>query len=256
MHLDTDSEMWSSRSSLLVTDPEGNDIDLPDEVRAYYANGLPHGPFRIPEAVALTRPSLLSYHCMVRALVKGMREWVDNGVEPPASRFPSRKAGTLVPVEDAAKGFPAIPGVPFPKRMNELCLLDDTVHPPRVGPRYPTYVAPVDADGNAKGGIPHPQLLAPVGTYTGWQIRREGFAGGELYSCYGGFIPFAKTRAEREASGDPRPSIEERYASPAERSAAIARAAAPLVAARLLLQEDVDRLVAAAATSFDNDGVI
>jgi hypothetical protein len=59
----------------------------------------------------------------------------------------------------------------------------------------------------------------------------------------GSFIAFARTRAEREASGDPRPSLDERYGS---RDAAVKAAADSLVAERVLLQDDADRFVAAA----------
>jgi hypothetical protein len=256
LHFDTDSEFWSARASLLVTDCEGNDIELPENVRVYYGNGLPHGPFRIPEDVALTKPNLLAYGCFVRAMVAAMRAWVDEGVEPPPSRFPSRAAGTLVTVDEARENFPYVPGVPFPARMNELQYLDETVQPPLAGSTYPTFVAKPDTDGNGTGGITHPLMLSPIGTYTGWQLRREGYAGGELYSCYGGFIPFAATRAEREASGDARPSIEERAASLEEWSRQIAAAAKPLVDERVLLQEDIDRVVSAARTSRDIAGVV
>ncbi|HEX7841355.1 MAG TPA: alpha/beta hydrolase domain-containing protein, partial [Kofleriaceae bacterium] len=92
-------------------------------------------------------------------------------------------------------------------------------------------------------------LEVPLGTYTGWNLRRAGFAEGEECGLTGSFIPFARTRAERAASGDPRPSLEERYGDHAGYVAAVRAAAARLVAARLLLQADADAVSAQADAS-------
>ena len=71
----------------------------------------------------------------------------------------------------------------------------------------------IDADGNGIAGLRYPDVEVPLGTYNGWSLRKAGFAEGEQFWNTGSFVPFARTRAEREASGDPRPSIEERYPS-------------------------------------------
>jgi hypothetical protein len=92
-------------------------------------------------------------------------------------------------------------------------------------------------------------LEAPLGTYAGWNLRRAGFAEGEECGLTGSFIPFATTRAAREAAGDPRPSLEERYGDHAGYVAVVRAAAARLVAARLLLQADADAIIAAADAS-------
>jgi hypothetical protein len=106
----------------------------------------------------------------------------------------------------------------------------------------------VDADGNAIGGVRNVTLEVPRATYTGWNPRAEGFAPGALCYNTGAVLPFAATRAEREAARDPRPSIEERYATPADYVAAVRAAADRLAAERLMLAEDVET-VAAAATA-------
>jgi hypothetical protein len=70
-------------------------------------------------------------------------------------------------------------------------------------------------------------------------------------SMMGSTIPFAVTRAQREAAGDPRPSVEERYAS---RDAYLARAreaASQLVARRQMLAEDVEAAVERAGQLWD-----
>ena len=107
----------------------------------------------------------------------------------------------------------------------------------------------VDADGNEVAGLRSVGLEAPLGTHTGWNLRRAGFAEDEECGLTGSFIPFAATRAQREASGDPRLSLEERYGDHAGYVAAVRTAADRLVAARLLLQADADLLVAQADAS-------
>jgi hypothetical protein len=52
---------------------------------------------------------------------------------------------------------------------------------------------------------------APLGTYLGWNIVAAGFHKGKICNYAAGMVPFARTRAERMANNDPRPSLEERY---------------------------------------------
>jgi hypothetical protein len=91
--------------------------------------------------------------------------------------------------------------------------------------------------------------VAPIGTYTGWNLRREGFGAGDQCAGGGSFIPFTATRAERLASGDPRLSLEERYADHAAYVRAVREAADALVRERLLLRADADDIVREAEAS-------
>jgi hypothetical protein len=104
-------------------------------------------------------------------------------------------------------------------------------------------VPKTDADGRAIAGIHLPTLEAPAATHTGWNLRKAGFGEGELCDNNGSMIPFAATREERLKSGDPRPSMAERYPNEGDRTAAIAKAAAKLVEDRLLLPEDTKLFV-------------
>ncbi len=70
-----------------------------------------------------------------------------------------------------------------------------------------------DADGNEISGIRSPLVEAPLGSYVGWNVTASGFQAGRYCGNTGGYIPFAATRAERLAKGDPRLSLEERYPS-------------------------------------------
>jgi hypothetical protein len=193
----------------------------------------------------------LGYSSWMRALLIALTEWVERGTPPPASQFPSRAAGSLATREAVEQEFPKIPGVRFPDVLNALHLRDHAVEPPVEGPEYPVFVNALDADGNSLGGLRHPVLAAPLGTHTGWAVRVPGYAEGDLFTVQGSYIPFPATEAERRASGDPRRSIEARYPSHAVWAAQVIAAAEQLVAERLLLREDADRLIAAARESFD-----
>src|SRR5262249_14738212 len=94
----------------------------------------------------------------------------------------------------------------------------------------------VDADGNEIAGIRLPPIAVPLGTHTGWNVYRE--QPGELADRDGSFIAFARTRQEREAADDPRPSLEERFGSREAYVAKVSAAAEALVAERLLLPTD------------------
>jgi hypothetical protein len=107
----------------------------------------------------------------------------------------------------------------------------------------------VNADGNELGGVPVVLNDAPLGTYLGWNITAGGFHKDQLCDYVGGMIPFAKTKADRLATGDPRPSLEERYKNHQGYVAAVQAAAANAVAQGFLLQADADALIAAAQAS-------
>jgi hypothetical protein len=244
IHLDTDSDLWVGRASLVTTDREGNDIAMPDNVRLFMASGIQHAVHKPPvKQIAELPGNPLGYSSYMRALLIALTAWVERGTAPPASRFPSRRIGTLVTREQAEAAFPRIPGVTFPDVLNELRLRDHSVEPPIEGAPYTVLVAAVDADGNSKGGLRHPLLTAPIATHTGWAVRIPGYAAGDLFTIQGSCVPFAETAAEREKTGDPRPSFEERYGTHAAWAARVGEATEALVEERLLLREDADRFI-------------
>jgi len=111
------------------------------------------------------------------------------------------------------------------------------------GGGYVVLAGRVDPDGNMVAGVRHPNLSVPIGTFTGWNLRREGFAEGAQCAGAGSFIPFASNNAERQESGDPRLSIEERYRTHDAYVSAVSQAADRLVQDRLLLQRDAEAIV-------------
>jgi len=204
-----------------------------------------------------------------RAITAHFRDWVMNGVEPPPSRYPTIAAGLLVRPGKASMGFPTLPGLretaPEPDLINPL--LDYDWGPafdandasgvptalPRIRQTLPMRVPRVDADGNEMGGIPVVLLEAPLGTYTGWNLTADDpalpFNAGKLCFYAGGMIPFARTKAERDAAGDPRPSLEERYGDHAGYVVAVRKAVEKVKASGFLLEADGAALVKAAEAS-------
>ncbi len=255
IHSDGEAEIWQARSSLIVTDGLGEHVDLPDNVRAYLIAGTPHGGGRgvhageiVADAGICQNPnSPLPMSPIRRALTVALYGWVVDGTEPPPSRFPSVPLGTLLP--PTSIGFPDIPGVTFTGSVNTLRLSNFSVYPPLEGAEYVVLAGRVDRDGNMMAGIRHPDLSVPIGTYTGWNLRREGFAEGAQCAGAGSYFPFADDREAREASGDPRLSIEERYPTHESYVTAVAQAADRLVQERLLLQDDASAIIELARAS-------
>jgi hypothetical protein len=181
----------------------------------------------------------------LRALLVDLDEWVEKGVPAPASRVPRLADGTLVPPDRT--GFPAIPGFTVVREANAVARFKDWVHPkPAGGKQYAARVAKVGGDGNEVAGIRLPDIAAPLATHTGWNAYKSPFPDGEMCDRDGSYAPFAKTQAERAASHDPRPSLEELFGSRERYVAGIAAAAQALVKDRLLLPEDAERYIAAA----------
>jgi hypothetical protein len=202
---------------------------------------------------------------LFRALLDAMDRWATHGTKPPDSRVPTRADGTLVEYARWRRQFPPIPGVMPLAEPNPLPLLDFgpdadkgilreppvIVHgrnDPDGGPglRYTVLVPSVDKDGNDVPGVRAPMVGAPLGTYTGWNPRARGYGHGSQWKFEGSYIPFPDTLAERLATGDPRLSVAERYPDWHAYVAAITQVAAGLVAAGLMLEEDVARCAVAA----------
>jgi hypothetical protein len=169
-----------------------------------------------------------------------LEQWVVDGAEPPASRIPTLADGTLVSMD--ALAFPAIPSVEVPGQMNVIVARHNWVHPePKPAVAYGARLPQVDSDGNEIAGIRLPSIAVPVATYTGWNLYKAPYPEGELCDREGSYLPFASSRVEREAAGDPRPSLEERYTSQAAYVKQVEEAAQALVDARLLLPEEAAR---------------
>ena len=251
METNTSTEYWQKGASLLVTDPLGKqDVELPAQARGYLIAGTQHGATAWMTSTRGSCVNPRNPHSPTpaqRALLIALDEWVD-GKAPPDSRTPRIKDGTFT-TPDQLK-FPAIPGIKVASRVNEQGVLTDWVKPVMdMAKPYRPLVTQVDADGNEAAGILLPEIAVPLATHTGWNEYRAPHPEGELCDRDGTYAPFAATRAERETKKDPRPSLEERYGDHAGYVKRFSEAAERLVAARLLLREDADALIARAKSA-------
>lgn len=274
-HAATALEVWEGRQSLGLTDPLGlRDAPETADVRTFIMASTQHAPSPLPLLTRLPFPACAQqsnpnpHTWTMRALLAALTEWVRDDKAPPASAVPRIADGTLVAPDQVR--FPAIPansygGVARPAMrysgaVSALHVLDFgpqyragesagviTLEPPRAGAAsYGVLVPQVDGDGIDLGGVRNVYVQAPIGTYTGWNSFRPDLFDGGFCNFSGSFVPFAATQAEREAAGDPRPSLQERYPTKEAYVAAVRRAGEQLATQRLMLAEDVQRLVAEA----------
>ena len=257
------SEYWQGRMSLNTTNAHGrHDVGLPGFVRIYHFAGTQHvlPVFTGAANYCQQFQNPNNYMGSMRALLVAVEDWVSKDVKPPDNMIATLRRGTLVPSDQESIGWPSIPGVKYTGLVNELTLLDHGPdfddrfesgimdEPTEVvdGRKYTVLVPIVDEDGNEVDGIRSVTLQAPLGTYTGWNLRKVGFAEDELCGLVGTFVPFKKTAAERVAAGDPRLSLEERYSTQQGYVDAVTAAAQSLVAAGLLLPDDAQSAINAA----------
>ncbi len=182
---------------------------------------------------------------VLRALSVALDGWITTATPPPASRYPSRRDGTLIEATIEKVGYPKVTGFDFKATLTRPTVVDHAVMPPTKAAPDPVFVPKLDADGNNIAGVRLPALVAPAGTHAGWNERKEGFAKGALCGNFGSMLPFANTREERLKVNDPRLSIEERYPGKGDRAALAAAAAKRLVQDRLLLEDDAKELAQA-----------
>ena len=275
------AEMWGlNLSPALVGTAAEKDIPLPSNVRRYYIPSTQHGggngSFNVNPAAPPSCPgpnfgrgtfpaNPVPHTETMNALRFHFRNWVMNDTPPPVSKYPTLAEQYLVDPTKEAMGFPTIPGVPATAPTGLINPLLDYDWGPNFnyldGSGVPSKVPPtikhaikmkvprVDADGNELGGVPVVLREVPLGTYLGWNITAAGFHKGKICNYAGGMIPFAKTKAERLANGDPRLSLEERYGNHGGYVSAVKIAASKAVAGGFLLQADADALVKQAEAS-------
>ena len=264
-------EYWGSQAALLHTTLDGKaDIDPLSNVRIYHLSGTQHSGLPLPlsdtqEATggkAAYPCNSIDYMPMMRAALSNLDAWATKGEEPPPSRYPSVERGTAVTRDSVRKRFPeTVPGVTVPPHVLPVGRLDfGSVDedgnwanvPPQLVEDYPDLVSDVDDDGNEVAGVCHPDVAIPLATYTGWNRRRPDIGGSDkALFLSGATLPFAATAEERRATGDPRPSIEERYGSKEAFLKLVQSCAQEMVRQGYLLGEDVDMVVAYSARRHD-----
>ena len=256
-------EYWGRAASLVHTTLDGlEDAKLPENVRIYHFAGSQHGPARFPpeQTLGQQKSNPMDFRFSMRALLSSMDAWIREEEAPPESRYGKLEEKTLVRPEEL--NFPPIPGVGTSSAAHRAYRVDYgegfrtqgivTKEPPDVDGSFAILVPAVDADGNETAGIRLPELAAPLATYTGWNLFNAD-SGPEdvLSSMQGSYIPFPRDEGERKATGDPRPSLAQRYPSREHYLGLVAESAIELIEERYLLAEDLPRILESAARHWD-----
>lgn len=276
VHTMSDIEYWEASGAFDTVLADGSaDVPIPNNVRIYEFSSTQHGGFSpvasLPVSTGICEqlPNTNSYTYNIRALLVALQQWVATGKQPPGSQYSSLGRHSLVP--PASVAFPVIPcvagligcGGPTAagpdvtgpstqggvwntrtvwNRGTQYDAADVSgiisIEPPTPVAQYPTLLPQVDADGNDIDGLRSVTLRAPLGTYTGWNVRKTGFSQGDSCDLTGGYIPFTGSRAQRTANGDPRLSLQERYGSLDGYQQAATAAADQLVQEGVLLRSD------------------
>ena len=254
----TSYEYWGRACALIHITADGKqDAPISDSVRIYHFTGLQHfsGPFPPKKGegdlLGQEHQSPLSIHYFWRSMLANMDAWVRNGTTPPPSSYPKLSDGTLVPFANYA--FPKIPNVNLPHEANAAYRIDFgphwqdgilTLQPPKVGEAFPVPVPQVDSDGNERDGVRLPEITVPLATYAGWNLRDSSIGAPDQRVAFeASYIPFPKNEADRQKSGDPRKSIEERYKSREDYLTRYTKAADDLVKQHWILPEDREQLI-------------
>lgn len=263
----TSYEYWGRVAALIhvMPDPDrGNnfehnsvsgmvDAEISPNVRIYHFTGLQHfsGPFPpqkgAGDLLGQQPQSPLPIKYFWRAMIADMDAWVRSGTEPPPSSYPLIAEHNLTTLDKYA--FPKIPGVNLPHEANEAWRIDFgpdwrktgilSQQPPKLGQPFPVLVPQVDADGNERDGVRLPEYAAPLATYAPWNLRDPSIgAPDQRVSFEASWIPFAKTAAERQRTGDPRKSVEERYKGREDYLRKYSSALDILIRERWILPED------------------
>jgi hypothetical protein len=266
-YTNTSFEYHRGDASLIHTDHAGmRDREPGPDVRVYHFTGTEHGTGLWPPTDTTTVAadprgfsersqhlrSVVNYGRLLRALLVHLDRWTSDGTLPPPSRVPRISDGTAVDPSDLGKLFERIPGARYPIHHDRPQRRDFTTLPPKDGPTYGTRVSALDDDGNERAGIPVPEVTVPLATHTGWNLRHPDVGGADQMLYFAGAtLPFAKTRAAREKTGDPRPSIAERYRSRDDYLGRVREAAKALASAGYLLDEDIETSLTYAGRFWD-----
>ncbi len=274
MFTNTSAEYWRGDAALIHTDlAHMTDAAESAAVRRYHFAGTQHGSGLFPLVDVRDLDGIrgqlsfnsVDYTPLLRAALTNLDHWVSTGEPAPPSCHPRLADGTAVPSESLEAAFSRLPGVRFPPHMTRAIHLDygpetaqgrTTKLPPTPGETYPARVAAVDDDGNEMAGIRLPDLTVPVATHTGWHLRHTDIGNPDLVigitgGLAGWTLPFPATPADRAATGDPRPSIQERYASRDDYLQQVRAAAQRLIEAGYILAEDLSRIETGAAERYE-----
>lgn len=263
---DSPIEFGGARASLTVTDGAGKDLEIPPNVRMFYAPGTSHGPqqlvanaiaqpdYTVARTVSATAVSaqpgaLNASTALYRALIVNLEGWIKGTAAPLPSYFPRVADGTMAVATPDPKsvGSPDLTavGLPYNGVYNTLSLNDESVIPSAPSTKFYVVHQPTnDAQGNNRAGAKMPDSLVPLATFTGYSLRRSGFVEGDQNGLGSSQLAFPLT----DTAADPRRSVKGLYGSVSGYLNQWNAAVDQLVADRLMLAED--------AVMYKNRGVM
>ncbi|HEV2126536.1 MAG TPA: alpha/beta hydrolase domain-containing protein, partial [Chloroflexota bacterium] len=272
MQTNSSAEYWRGDAALMHVALDGT-RDLPSvaETPIYHFTGTQHDPGELcPGQTPLDgsagryRFNWVDYTPLLRAALVNLDRWVSEGIEPPPNVHPRLNDGTLVDRAEVLAQLVQLelPGLVLPDedRLQRLWHVDAGPEAARGVVRFPVeitgacpaLVAALDSDGNEVGGLRLPDLTQPLGTHTGWNPRHPDTGAPEQILDYkGATLLFPHTIAERDAAGDPRRSIEDRYPCRDVYLERVEIDARLLYSRGYLLEEDITVVLADAAARFD-----
>jgi hypothetical protein len=262
----TSYEYWGRVASLIHSSADGkHDVSLSPNVRVYHFTGLQH--FSVPSPPQKGSGDLdgqepqspLPVQYFWRAMIANMDAWVRSNRLPPEGAYPKVADGNLVPLGEYH--FPALPGLATPREASQAYRLDFgpewtrgilNRQPPKVGAAFPVLLPQVDADGNERDGVRLPEIVVPLATYTGWNLRDPSIgAPDQRVPFEGSYLPFPRNAAERKQNGDPRKSVLERYHDREDYLARYSKAIDTLAQQHYILAEDKDALLRRGQNEWD-----
>lgn len=271
IYTNSSAEYWRGDCSLMHTGPAGSqDIDLDPDTRVYHFAGTQHGAGTLPQtreggaegSLGLYDYNVVDYSPLLRAALVNLEHWVSDGTEPPPSTHARIDDGTAVTRATVLDCFDRLPEQVTPSR-SKLWVMrtidlgarsDEGVgaYPTVEGATYPCLVSAVDDDGNELAGIRLPDLTQPVATHAGWNVRDPETGSPDQQVPMQGFSRwFPVTKADRDAAGEVRVSIEERYAGRSNYIALVKHDVEKLAQNGFVLEQDIDMVVHNAAERYD-----
>ncbi|MBT5240423.1 MAG: hypothetical protein HOH20_14400 [Rhodospirillaceae bacterium] len=262
--VNTSTEYWARSASLMHTDTLGTTDVSPDpSVRLYVIAGGQHAVGTSDQRGSLVHcRSPLDHRPVLRALLSHLDAWVSLDRAPPASQYPRLSDGTLVSADTYRAGFPDVafmrtpnaplspPSLDYGSQFAETGIAEKV--PPTRGAPYETRVPASNEDGLDIAGVRLPDISVPLGAHTGWNPQNaETGAPNRLSRWFGSFIPFARTVTERNATGDPRPAITERYISKDDYVTAYAEATLELANQEMILGLDINPMIERASRLYE-----
>ena len=245
----TSWEYWRGDASLIDIDPAtGEDIPQHPDSRHYLLACTQHGAgqaepmdsFYLTADRSMYRHNAVDQSPLMRAALVNLDRWAAGESEPPPTSVPSLAIGTAATRDEVLSQLSDRVTTPDADHLSRVRTVDWSTLPPDEGDEYQGYVSAVDEVGNEVAGLRLPDLTQPLGIHTGWNPRHPDTGGEHLTSHFVGLTQWL-SRDEILARYGDKGSYLERVRADAEQ----------LAEERIILDEDIDLVVANCAERWD-----